>query len=684
MPPATSTSCARERRQQRTSKGSIRKFSPTGTPIPFTKSAPYISGNEINRGPGSNQNTRVLPEAKEQFGCSDYIDVDKSSARPGIHLCRGLPAPAASAAASRAVDVFAPSGEYVTSIRVRLQDGQAWRRRRRPERLRLRDDLVGLLSRRPRIEILTRSTSTRSNAGTPAATHRTPWAKPIYSAPCCTRSRSTTRAPPGPPSATPSSTLASPIGKVEADQFTTDLIPGPKDPNLMSADTVAVPAGNVRNVPGDGMPRTPDARRGVLPLSLRAISKAQRMRLRPADQDQQRPLSPRRRTPLSATGSRHTARACRETRCTRTGPPSARGRSPSDFEDGRHGLEVDPSGEIYVAASGKDKIVRFARGADAADRHHHTGRDLRHRPRRSLLRGIVDPDGGSADHRLRSRDQAARHAAAGNGHDRRRRPLQREHAVPEAPAEGRDRDGDRARGRTPLPLPLRSGKLRGREPRRRTRLRSEGGPRPRNQGRPDGEIEKNQVKLEGQLEPRQPGHRILVRIRSRQDLRAADRRKCRSPVPGIKPTPLVLGHLQAGKTYHFRLAASNAEYGTTHGQDMVVPYRLASGNHRRRRGKRPGNQRRHPPQDQSRRLRHHIRRSNTGPRVPTGTPSPARAKTSGRASNRSRGTSTWRTSPRTRRSTSASSRPTNGGPRRPTTPPSTSARPHARTRTSGS
>ena len=35
--------------------GSVRKFSSTGTPIPFTKSAPYISGNEIKEDPAAVQ-----------------------------------------------------------------------------------------------------------------------------------------------------------------------------------------------------------------------------------------------------------------------------------------------------------------------------------------------------------------------------------------------------------------------------------------------------------------------------------------------------------------------------------------------------------------------------------------------------------------------------------------------------
>ena len=46
---------------------------------------------------------------------------------------------------------------------------------------------------------------------------------------------------------------------------------------------------------------------------------------------------------------------------------------------------------------------------------------------------------------------------------------------------------------------------------------------------PPEEIEKNQVTPRRAAEPRQPGHRVLVRIRPRQDLRARKRRNCRSP-----------------------------------------------------------------------------------------------------------------------------------------------------------
>jgi hypothetical protein len=54
--------------------GSIKKFAPDGTPIPFASSKPYINGNEIAEDPGSSGGS---------FGDEAYIAVDKSSARPG-------------------------------------------------------------------------------------------------------------------------------------------------------------------------------------------------------------------------------------------------------------------------------------------------------------------------------------------------------------------------------------------------------------------------------------------------------------------------------------------------------------------------------------------------------------------------------------------------------------------------
>ena len=94
-------------------RGSIRKFSPTGSPIPFSASKPYIAGNEINENPG---NTHEGENAKA-IGQFLQIAVDKSSARPGyIYL---------SSTTSENIEIFSPSGEYQTSIKGEFFTGEA-------------------------------------------------------------------------------------------------------------------------------------------------------------------------------------------------------------------------------------------------------------------------------------------------------------------------------------------------------------------------------------------------------------------------------------------------------------------------------------------------------------------------------------------------------------------------------
>jgi hypothetical protein len=92
--------------------GALRKFSPSGVAIPFTASKPYISGNEINENPASRTRS---------FGDRAYIAVDKSSARPGWIYVADLQTPAYNKngeeeGSSGNIDIFNPSGEYVTSI----------------------------------------------------------------------------------------------------------------------------------------------------------------------------------------------------------------------------------------------------------------------------------------------------------------------------------------------------------------------------------------------------------------------------------------------------------------------------------------------------------------------------------------------------------------------------------------
>jgi hypothetical protein len=90
--------------------GSLRKFSPTGTPISFTASESYVSGNEINENP-------VSPEGfnfPNEWGTRMYFDIDKSSARPGYIYVADYNS---GTSGSGNLDIFEPSGRYVTSIK---------------------------------------------------------------------------------------------------------------------------------------------------------------------------------------------------------------------------------------------------------------------------------------------------------------------------------------------------------------------------------------------------------------------------------------------------------------------------------------------------------------------------------------------------------------------------------------
>ena len=91
--------------------GTVRKFSPTGTPIPFTASKSYLAGNQIIEDPG---NASEL----HQFGSNLLIAVDRTPGSPrfGYIYVSGNDCFCTGGGSSN-VDIFAPSGEYLTSIR---------------------------------------------------------------------------------------------------------------------------------------------------------------------------------------------------------------------------------------------------------------------------------------------------------------------------------------------------------------------------------------------------------------------------------------------------------------------------------------------------------------------------------------------------------------------------------------
>ena len=88
--------------------GSIRKFDSSGTPVSFTANQPYINGNEIDEDPAANTTGfERLPE----FGQQIKLAVDRSnSLRSGyIYADTGN--------ATGNVDIFDPTGKYVTSLK---------------------------------------------------------------------------------------------------------------------------------------------------------------------------------------------------------------------------------------------------------------------------------------------------------------------------------------------------------------------------------------------------------------------------------------------------------------------------------------------------------------------------------------------------------------------------------------
>ena len=77
-------------------------------------------------GPGESEHReRLDPEATvTSSDATDYIDVDKSPAHPGYIFVSGDPT-FCFGGSSQTVDIFLPSGEYLTSIKAAAFDGQA-------------------------------------------------------------------------------------------------------------------------------------------------------------------------------------------------------------------------------------------------------------------------------------------------------------------------------------------------------------------------------------------------------------------------------------------------------------------------------------------------------------------------------------------------------------------------------
>jgi hypothetical protein len=239
---------------------------------------------------------------------------------------------------------------------------------------------------------------------------------------------------------------------------------------------------------------------------------------------------------------------------------------------GRRAIEVDNSGNIYVTNFGADKIVRFARGETlpTVTTHPAAVPDIGHEE--ALLRGIVDPEGGKGGGQIEHCEVVIKPLGT---------PL---------PETGTIGDGVPCNETTPYPNsgPMDvSATVTGLQATHLYHYRFEavnsagenlGGERVveakavldlETKPAPPEEIERNQVTLEGQLNPDNLATEYWYEY-GPDDTYGLSTEKTPISGSGVKPAPFVLGHLQAGKRIHYRLAASNAKYGTTRGQDVVV------------------------------------------------------------------------------------------------------------------
>lgn len=550
--------------------GAIRKFSSTGTPIPFQKAAPYISDNEITADPGNTEHTCVFcqEEVPPQFGDSAFIAVDKSSARPGYIYVAAAPT-FEFGGSSQSIDVFAPSGEYVTSIKAGLQDGQVAGIDVGPDGTIYAAWKAGCC----RIDHYSKYSPTdfheigRMNPGGVEIG----FAELQYYAPCCSAIKVDNTGAIWAGFSNPWD-LSSPVGKIEADQWTTDLLPGPKDSNLVFAHVSPYFREMYEMFPGTECPDAHTGNGGGLwaPCYLPAYS---------YDTDQTN-------NDLYAVTSSEQY-SCLGNQITpysegRAGDPvhqdgptfgkNAFGAGNCGASGDRHGIQVDTSGVIYVTNFEKDTVVRFARGQTLPTVTTHPAAipDIGHEE--ALLRGIVDPRGGEGGGQIEDCEVVI--APLGT-------PL---------PETGTPGNGTACNEATPYPA---SGPkdvtatVTGLQAEHLYHYRFEatnsagenlGGERVveakavldlETKPAPPEEVLRNQVTLEGQLNPDNLATEYWYEY-GPDDHYGLQTAKTPISGNGIKPTPFVLGHLQSGKRIHYRLVASNAQYGTTRGQDMVV------------------------------------------------------------------------------------------------------------------
>jgi hypothetical protein len=511
--------------------GSVRKFSPTGTAIPFTASVPYVSGNEINENPANSQTG--------QFGSVLSIDVDKSSARPGFIYVSS--AGGGAGQNSESVEVFAPSGEYQTSLLGEFFTGES--------------SGVGL-DQDGFVYTVSEGCCGRAHMSKydPTSFHEVLRLVPFkgsfgenaYNGACCIRIR-------------PDSTGAIWVGwggifgggtewfgKWEADQFSTNITAGEKDPSTVVATsspflkeafpTVACPAKQAIN-------------QSAFECSLKGFT----FDVDLANDDV-----------YANEGTRIVpySNGIAGDPVHQNGPAFGVGKLTSS-----RGTEIAPNGDVIASSSG-GKVVVFSKGdtLPTVTTKETPVTDIGHTT--AFVRGIVDPASGGEITDCKVKFGTTTEYLAG---------------------------GSPASCKEVLPYPGGSttevtAELTGLSPGTTYNYRFEaanakgsniGGNRRLEakavldlETKPATEIDESNATLNGQLDADGLATEYLFEYGPSASYGLKTPKTPIAGAPGeIKSTPVALGHLQRGKTYHFRLVATNA-LGTTKGAD--VTFRTAS------------------------------------------------------------------------------------------------------------
>ena len=430
--------------------GSIRKFSPSGSPLNFTANQPYIEGNEINEDPGPNTTGFERPP---QFGMQTMLAVDRSnSLRSGyIYADTGN--------ATGNVDIFDPTGKYVTSFKSSPgmeptgvgvgPDGYVYV---------MWEGIYGRISKyNPETYLEVERINTTNGEGESLSregVHR-PLLRPH---PARTRPE-----PCGPNGASRSSTANSKGGASASGRSTS----GRRNCSPASAPTPSrKPASSrptwTKNTKSKTTRRNARARRARMKATKKRCSLEGHMfDVDPKTNELYRGRDRRRKDHPLQPG-----------RCGRPRSPERPGlRRRPPRSDRARALAIDNSGNVYTTIE-PNKVAKFTTGATLpnvlskptaiADQGH----------TEATVRGVIDPAGGGEITSCKvAWGETAKHTEPA-------RELQRGDALSRLGHQGSQRDLHGPSGRPALPLPLRGRQCRRNRLRQRPDLRNQSGPQP--------------------------------------------------------------------------------------------------------------------------------------------------------------------------------------------------------------